>query len=108
MAHGKELVCLCKSFVTPGVESAVLTDAKEFREADISEVFIDDPWFGVIDLTVDTYVAATYNAYTALAPPAAGHIMFDADRSHFITGNWIWFGKLMALVIPVGSRVLTS
>lgn len=108
MTHEKELVCLCKTPFIAGDEATVLTDTPLFAEADISEVYIDDPWWGVIDLTVETYVAATYAAYTAAAPPAWGQIMFDANRSHFKCGTPLWWGKVMGLVIPVGSKVLTS
>jgi len=108
MAHGKELVCLRNDPYIPGDEAAVLTDAQLFAEADISEVHIDDPWWGIIDLTVETYVAATYAAYTAAAPPAWGQIMFNADRSAFKCGTGLWWGKVMAYIIPVGSRVLVS
>lgn len=107
-SHGKELVCLCKTPFIPGDEAIVLTDVKLFAEAYISEVYIDDPWWGVIDLTVEPYVAVTYAAYTAAAPPAWGQIMFNADRSAFKCGTALWWGKVMGYIIPVGSRVLVS
>lgn len=108
MPKGKELVVLTKDPFIAGAEVAVIPQAKGFREVDITEVFIDDPWWGVIDLTVETYVSATYTAYTAAAPPAWGQVMFNADRSAFKCGTGLWMGKVMALVTPVGARVLVS
>lgn len=103
MSKEKELVCLCNTPFIAGAETAVITDAKGFAEGDISEVFIDDPWFGVIPLTVASYVAGTYPTFNTWL-----QIMFDADRSHFRCGTPLWFGKIMAYIIPVGARVLTS
>lgn len=104
----KELVCLCKTPFIAGDEADVLVESAKFAEADISEVYIDDPWWGVLDLVVEAYVAVTYAAYTAAAPPAWGQIMFNADRTHFKCGTGLWWGKVMGYVIPVGSRVLVS
>ncbi len=108
MPKGKELVVLSKDPFIPGVEVTIIPQSKGFREVDITEVFVDDPWWGVVDLTVETYVAVTYAAYTAAAPPAWGQIMFNADRSAFKCGTAVWWGKLMGMVTPVGARVLVS
>jgi len=108
MAHGKELICLSKTAALAGVEHTVLTDSQLFAEADISEIHIDDPWWGIVDLTVQDYVALTYAAYTVNAPPAAGVIMFNADRTAFKCGNPLWWGASNAYIIAVGSRVLVS
>ena len=108
MGQEKELVCLCKGPVIAGVAVTVIPQTKGFREVDITEVFVDDPWWGVVDQTVETYNAVTYAAYTAAAPPAWGQIMFNADRSAFKCGTPVWWGKVMALVTPVGARVLVS
>lgn len=109
MPREKELVCLTKAPYIPGDEVTIIPQSKGFREEDITEVFIDDPWWGVLDLTVEPYVAATYAAYTAAAPPAWGNIMFNANRTAFKCGSAAWWGgKVMALVTPVGSRVLVS
>lgn len=104
----KELVALTLNPFIPGAEVAIPIEAKGFAEGDISQAFIDDPWWGVLPLTVLPYVAVTYAAYTVAAPPAWGDIMFDATRTHFKCGSPVWWGKLMAYIIPVGSRVLTS
>lgn len=103
MTKEKELVCLCNTFFFAGVETAIIGDAKAFAEGDISEVFIDDPWFGVVPLTVVAYNSDTYPTFNVL-----DQIMFDADRTHFKCGTALWWGKLMAYIIPVGSRVLVS
>ena len=108
MAKEKELVCLTKDPYIGGAEVTIIPQSKGFREVDVTEVFIDDPWWGIIDLTVETYVAVTYAAYTAAAPPAWGQLMFNADRSAFKCGTPLWWGKVMGLVVPVGSRVLVS
>lgn len=108
MGREKELVCLCKTPFIAGVEATIIAQSKYFREADAAQVFIDDPWWGVIDLTRQDYVAVTYAAYTAAAPPAAGIIMFNATRTAFKCGTPLWWGKVMAMVTPVGSRVLVS
>jgi len=108
MSKEKELVCLTKDPYIAGDAVTIIPQSKGFREVDITEVFIDDPWWGVIDLTVETYNAVTYAAYTAAAPPAWGQIMFNAARTAFKCGTALWWGKVMALVTPVGSRVLVS
>jgi len=109
MSQEKELVCLTKDPYIPGVEVTIIPQSKGFREVDLAEAFIDDPWWGVLDLTVETYNAVTYAAYTAAAPPAAGVIMFNADRTAFKCGSAAWWGgKVMGFVTPVGSRVLVS
>jgi len=108
MSKGKELVCLHKDPFMAGAAVTVIPQAKGFREVDITEVFLDDPWWGVLDLTVETYNAVTYAAYTVAAPPAWANIMFNAARSAFKCGTALWFGKVMAMVTPVGARVLVS
>jgi len=108
MSKEKELVALTIAPFIPGVEVTIPTDAREFAEGDISNIFVDDPWWGVVPLTLETYDAATYAAYTAAAPPAWGQIMFNADRTAFKCGTPVWWGKVMAYIIPVGSRVLVS
>lgn len=104
----KELICLCKAPIIPGVAATVLADALEFAEADISNVYMDDPWWGIIDLTVLPFNAVTYAAYSAAAPPAWADIMFNADRSAFICGTGLWWGKAMAHVAAKGTKVLVS
>jgi len=110
MPNEKELVCLTKDPFIPGEEAIIIPQSKGFREVDITEVYLDDPWWGVLDLTVLPYVdLATYNAYTAAAPPAWGDIMFNAARTAFKCGTVpFWGGKVMGFVTPVGSVVLTS
>jgi len=108
MTRAKELVCLTKDPFIPGAEVTIIPQSRGFREEDITEVFIDDPWLGVIDLTEQAYVAVTYAAYTVAAPPAWAVIMFNADRTAFKCGTALWFGKIMGLITPVGSRVLVS
>ena len=108
MTKEKELIALTIDPFLPGAEVTIPTDVKGFAEGDISNMFIDDPWWGIVDLTLQAYVALTYAAYTAAAPPAAGIIMFNADRTAFKCGTAVWMGKLLAFIIPVGSRVLTS
>ncbi len=104
----KELICLCKAPIQAGVAATVLADALEFAEEDISNVYIDDSWMGIIDLTVLPFVAVTYAAYTAALPPAWADLMFNADRSAFICGTALWWGKVMGHATPKGSRVLVS
>lgn len=109
MGAESKLMCLANAPFFAGAEAAVLDEAVAISPRDtMSEVFLDDPWWGVIALTVETYNAVTYAAYTAAAPPALDEIMFDATRSNFKCGNPLWWGKLMAYVTPVGSRVLVS
>jgi len=104
----KQLICLCKAPIMVGVAATVLADALDFAEEDISNVYMDDPWWGIIDMTVLPYVAVTYAAYTAIAPPAWATMMFNADRSAFISGTGLWWGKAMGFVVPKGSKVLVS
>jgi len=104
----KQLICLAKAPIMAGVAATVLADALQFAEEDISNVYLDDSWWGIIDMTVLPYVAVTYAAYTAAAPPAWGEIMFNADRSAFISGTGLWWGKAMGHIVPKGSRVLVS
>jgi len=108
MTKEKELVALTLDPFIPGAEVTIPTDVKGFAEGDISSMFVDDPWWGVIDLTLETYNAVTYAAYTIAAPPAWGQIMFNADRTAFKCGTAVWMGKMLAMIIPVGSRVLVS
>ena len=104
----KELVCLRLTPFIPGAEADVVSDVKRFAEGDISNIVIDDPWLGSVELTLEAYVGATYTAYTAAAPPAWGRIMFNADRTAFKCGSPLWWGKVLAYIVPVGSRVLVS
>ena len=104
----KELVCLRLTPFIPGAEATVVSDAKQFAEGDISNIVIDDPWWGIIELTLEAYVAGTYTAYTAAAPPAAERIMFNSDRTAFKCGTPLWWGKVLAYIVPLGSRVLVS
>jgi len=109
MPNEKELVCLTKDPFIPGVEAIILPQSKGFREVDLTEVYLDDPWGGVLDQTVLPHNAVTYAAYTAALPPAWGDIMFNAARTAFICGTApFWGGKVMGFVTPVGSVVLTS
>ena len=109
MTRAKELVCLTTDPFIPGDEVTILAEALYFAEEDISKIYLDDPWWGVLDLTLETFVAATYAAYTAAAPPAWGQIMFNANRTAFKCGSagW-WGGKIMGHVTAAGSRVLIS
>lgn len=104
----KELICLCKAPFMAGVAATVLTDALKFAEADISNVYMDDPWWGIIDMTVLPYNAVTYAAYTAAAPPAWATMMFSACRGFFISGTALWWGKAMGHITSLGSKVLVS
>lgn len=109
MSRQKELVCLTKDPYIPGAGVTIIPQSKYFREEDITELFIDDPWWGTIDLTREDFVAATYAAYTVAAPPAWGVIMFNFLRTAFKCGSApFWGGKVMGFVTPVGSRVLTT
>ena len=104
----KELIVLCKAPIMAGVAATVLADALDFAEADISNVYMDDSWSGIVDMTVLPYVAVTYAAYSAAAPPAWGDLMFNADRSAFISGTALWWGKAMGHVVAKGTKVLVS
>lgn len=107
--RSKELICLTKDPFIPGDEVTILPESLAFAEDDISNIYVDDPWWGVIDLTLEDYVEATYAAYIAAAPPAWGVIMFNADRTAFKCGSAPWWGgKVMALVAAKGSKVLVS
>ena len=109
MGAESKLMCLTNAPILVGVETALLSEAQGIGIRDtISRVYLDDPWWGIMDLTVETYNAVTYAAYTAAAPPAFGQIMFDATRANFKCGTDLWWGKLMAYITPVGSRVLVS
>lgn len=87
----------------PGAEVTVLAECPYFREADASQVVIDDPWWGIVPLTVQPYVAATYPTFNTW-----GEIMFNATARHFRCGTPLWWGKIMAYVIPKGSRILVA
>lgn len=99
----ERLVCLRNTPFNAGAEAAVLSDVPEFDEDHVGEIFIDDPWWGTVPLTVVPYDSTTYGTFNTI-----DSIMFDADRSHFRCGNPLWWGVLWAYVIPKGSFVLTS
>ncbi len=61
-----------------------------------------------MDLTVLPFVAVTYAAYSAAAPPAIDEVMFNLARTAFICGTPNWWGKVMGHVQATGSRVLVS
>ena len=103
-----ELVCLTNVPFMAGVATAKLAEVPQFTEDCVGAIFLDDPWWGVMPLTVEPYVAATYAAYTVALPPAWGQIMFNGACSAFKCGTALWWGKLMAYVIPKGSKVLVS
>ena len=61
----KQLICLCKAPIMAGVAATVLADALDFAEADISNVYMDDPWWGIIDMTVlPESIAFSINSFT--------------------------------------------
>lgn len=99
----KSLVCLRNTPFIAGAEAAVLSDVPEFAEDHVGEIFIDDPWWGVMTLTVVPYSSVTYPTFNTW-----GSIMFDADCTHFRCGTALWWGALWAYVIPKGAFVLTS
>jgi len=99
----KTLVTLIDTPNIPGDEATILSEVPAFPEASIGEVYIADAWWGLLPLTVEDYDAATYVAYTAAAPPAFDHIMFNADRSGFKCGAGLWWGVIQAYVLPYGS-----
>lgn len=103
-----DLHCLTNIPFIPGAEATVLTEVPEFTEDFVGEIFIDDPWWGVVPLTREDYVEATYDAYTAALPPAWATIMFNSDCTAFKCGSGVWWGALWAYMYPVGSRVLVS
>ena len=98
-----DLVCLINQPFIPGDEVDVLAQVPQFTEEDAAQVFIDDPWFGVIPLTVQPYVAGTYPTFNTW-----GEIMFDATARHFRCGTPLWWGKILAYVVQKGAKVLTS
>jgi len=99
----KELVVLTYTPFIPGSEVDVLSECPEFLEGDASQVVIDDPWFGIVPLTVIPYNATAYAAFANW-----GEIMFNATARKFKTGSFLWAGKITAYVIRKGSRVLVS
>lgn len=99
----KELVCLANTPFMAGDEAAVIAECPGFIEGDASQVVIDDPWWGIIPLTVVPYVAATYPTFNVW-----GQIMFDSTCRHFRCGTALWWGKVTAYVVPRGARVLVS
>ncbi len=99
----RSLACLANTPFMAGVEAAVLADVSDFNEDSVGEIFIDDPWWGVMPLTVVPYVAATYATFNVW-----GQIMFNAGCTAFKCGTALWWGKLMAYIIPKGVMVLTS
>lgn len=96
----KRLICLCNTPFAPGDEVEVLDDAPGFTEECVGEIYVDDPWWGVVPLTVVAYDADTYPTFNTW-----GSIMFDEDCSHFRCGTPVWWGSLMAYVIPIGVKV---
>lgn len=99
----KTLVTLLDTPIMPGAEATVLTDVPTFQEKYVGEVYINDSWWGTIPLVVEPYDEAIYDAYDAAAPPAWGHIMFNADLSGFKIGAGMWWGVLQAYVLPIGA-----
>lgn len=95
----KTLVTLLDTPNIPGDEATILTDVPDFPEKYIGEVYLSDPWWGSLPLTVEAYVAATYDGYDAATPPAWDHIMFNADRSAFKCGSGNWWGLIQAYVL---------
>jgi len=101
----KTLTTLLNTPNIPGVEANVLAGvAGKFPEKYLSngEVYLYDPWWGTLPLTIEAYNAVTYAAYTAAAPPAFDHIMFNADRSGFKCGSGNWMGVIQALLMFYG------
>lgn len=96
-----KLVCLCNTPYIAGDEVTILTEAPKFTEDNVGEIFIDDPWWGVVPLTVVDYDSDVYPTFNVW-----GSIMFDATCAHFKSGTAVWWGKLMAYVTPKGSKVL--
>lgn len=106
--RSKETIVLCTTPFLPGEEATVIASCKLFHAGDISDVTIVDPWWGIVALTVTTFNAVTYAAYTAGAPPAAGTMMFDANRENFKAGDPLWWGSVTANIVQKGSKVLQS
>jgi len=99
----KSLATLLDTPNIPGAEAAILSDVPAFPEKYIGEIYVNDPWFGTIPLTLEPYVPLTYAAYTPAAPPAWDHIMFNANRTGFKCGTGLWWGVLQAYILPYGS-----
>lgn len=99
----QRLVALTNTPFAAGDEAAVLDDVPEFIEDPVGEVFIADPWWGTVPLTVVDYDSDDYPTFNTF-----GSIMFDADASHFRCGNPCWWGVLWAYVVVRGAFVLTS
>jgi len=96
----KTLATLIDTPNIPGVEATILAGVSgQFPEKYIGAVYLYDPWWGTIPLTVEDYVEATYDLYTVAAPPAFDHIMFNADRSGFKCGSGNWWGIIQAYVL---------
>lgn len=99
----KTLATLLNTPIAPGVEATILTEvAGKFPAKYVGEVYLYDPWWGTLPLTVETYNAVTYAAYTAAAPPAFDRIMFNSDRTAFKCGSGNWWGLIQALVLFYG------
>ena len=99
----KTLATLLNTPIAPGDEATILAGVGgKFCEKYIADVYLYDPWWGTLPLTVETYVEATYDLYTAAAPPAFDHIMFNSDRSAFKCGSGNWWGLIQALVLFYG------
>lgn len=80
-----------------------------FAESDIVQIDQVLGWWATQALTREDYLKATYDGYGIGSPPAANHIMFNADCTAFKCGNALFFGELVvASVVPLGSRVKTS
>lgn len=99
----QRLVALTNAPFGAGDQVDILSDAPGFDEDRVGEIFIDDPWWGTVPLTVVPYDADDYPTFNTF-----DSIMFDADASHFRCGNPLWWGVLWAYVIPRGAFVLTS
>jgi len=99
----KTLTTLLNTPNIPGVEATVVTGVGgEFPAKYVGDVYLYDPWWGTLPLTVEVYHAATYAAYTAAAPPAFDHIMFNANRTGFKCGCGNWWGLIQALLLYYG------
>jgi len=92
-----------------GEEVAILAGLDRFTEDYVHGPVSVLAWAGVIPLTLAPYNAATYAAYTVVAPPPMDTIMFNADCSAFKCGNNLFFGEqVVALIEPTGSRVYVA
>jgi len=98
-----KLYCLVNAPFMAGVETNVLSDIPAFTEDCVGTIYLDDPWPGVVPLTVVDYDEVTYATFNTV-----DSIMFNADCTAFKCGNDLWWGKLMAYLIPVGSKVLVA